>query len=345
MIRTSTLIAFSPPTRSIQPSCKMRNMRTWAAGGNSPISSRNSVPPSARSNQPRRASTAPVNAPRSWPKSCESISSDGIAPQLTRSKGPLCRAERLWIARATNSLPVPVSPKISTGASERATSSTRSMTARSPESTPTIVSPSVLRPSRVSSERLSASAASRKAAISRRRRSFSKAAENGSKSSWANSACSGSKRCPAGGRKTARRNAPPDRPTVRPTRRRRTGRKRAGQLRHGRVIAPTMHHLLLAAPRQQRLEFGRRAIGPGVGQAAASAGQPHRHGLQARAGRIDPPHEHLLDRDMAHQHGDDLRGRLANVDVPASLLPDTQKHMLKRSMAGGPLYYYQAMGI
>ena len=64
-IRTSTLIGFSPPTRSIQPSCKMRNMRTWAASGNSPISSRNSVPPSARSNQPRRDSTAPVNAPRS----------------------------------------------------------------------------------------------------------------------------------------------------------------------------------------------------------------------------------------------------------------------------------------
>ena len=103
-IRTSTLIGFSAPTRSIQPSCRMRNMRTWAAGGNSPISSRNSVPPSARSNQPRRASTAPVNAPRSWPNSCESISSGGIAPQLTRSNGPLRRDERLWIARAINFL-------------------------------------------------------------------------------------------------------------------------------------------------------------------------------------------------------------------------------------------------
>ena len=98
-----------------------------------------------------------------------------MAPQLTRSKGPLCRADRLWIARATNSLPVPVSPKISTGASERATNSTRSITARSPDSTPTIVSPKVLRPSRVSSERLSASAASLNAAISRTCKSFSNA--------------------------------------------------------------------------------------------------------------------------------------------------------------------------
>jgi len=64
-IRTSTLIGWLPPTRSSQPSCAMRSSRTCAAGGNSPISSKSSVPPSARSNQPLRVSTAPVNEPRS----------------------------------------------------------------------------------------------------------------------------------------------------------------------------------------------------------------------------------------------------------------------------------------
>jgi hypothetical protein len=45
----------------------------------SPISSRNSVPPSACSKRPRRDDCAPVNAPRSWPKSSDSSRSLGIA--------------------------------------------------------------------------------------------------------------------------------------------------------------------------------------------------------------------------------------------------------------------------
>ena len=43
-----------PPTRSKLPSCRTRSSRTCAASGSSPISSRKSVPPSARSNQPLR---------------------------------------------------------------------------------------------------------------------------------------------------------------------------------------------------------------------------------------------------------------------------------------------------
>ena len=74
-IRTSTLIGRCPPTRSSQPSCRIRSRRTWASSGNSPSSSSSSVPPSARSNQPLRVSMAPVNAPFSWPNNCESISS------------------------------------------------------------------------------------------------------------------------------------------------------------------------------------------------------------------------------------------------------------------------------
>jgi len=43
--------------------------------------------------------------------------------QLTRTSGPLWRRLRRWISRAINSLPVPVSPKMSTEASVGATRS------------------------------------------------------------------------------------------------------------------------------------------------------------------------------------------------------------------------------
>ena len=46
-----------------------------------------------------------------------------MAPQLTRRNGPDDRRDRSWMARATTSLPAPVSPRISTGVSERATRS------------------------------------------------------------------------------------------------------------------------------------------------------------------------------------------------------------------------------
>ena len=49
----------------------------------SPTSSRNSVPPSACSNLPARSAKAPVNEPFMCPNSSLSISSDGIAAQLT----------------------------------------------------------------------------------------------------------------------------------------------------------------------------------------------------------------------------------------------------------------------
>jgi hypothetical protein len=80
----------------------------------SAISSRNSVPPSASSNLPLRAARAPVKAPLVCPNSSLSISSSGIAAQLTSTKGAAARWLCAWIARATSSLPVPFSPKIST---------------------------------------------------------------------------------------------------------------------------------------------------------------------------------------------------------------------------------------
>ena len=60
--------------------------------------------------------TAPVKLPRLWPKNSLSMSSDGIAPQLTGTNGPSARGPEPWIMRATSSLPVPDSPEMCTGA-------------------------------------------------------------------------------------------------------------------------------------------------------------------------------------------------------------------------------------
>ena len=49
----------------------------------SPISSRKIVPPWASAKRPSRWLTALVKAPRTWPKSSDSSSSSGIAPQFT----------------------------------------------------------------------------------------------------------------------------------------------------------------------------------------------------------------------------------------------------------------------
>ena len=87
----------------------------------SPISSRNSVPPSACWNRPLWLATASVKAPFMWPNSSDSSSASGMAPQLTATKGFFARALALWMARASISLPAPLSPRSSTLASDLAT--------------------------------------------------------------------------------------------------------------------------------------------------------------------------------------------------------------------------------
>ena len=63
----------------------------------------------------------PVNAPRSWPNNSLSIRVSDTEAQLMAIKG-LCALRLLrWIARATSSLPVPVSPVIRTVVSFGAT--------------------------------------------------------------------------------------------------------------------------------------------------------------------------------------------------------------------------------
>jgi hypothetical protein len=55
-----------------------------------------------------------VNEPLTCPNSSDSISSSGIAPQLTATNFAPARLPSVCSARATSSLPVPLSPVIST---------------------------------------------------------------------------------------------------------------------------------------------------------------------------------------------------------------------------------------
>ena len=85
--RTSTWMVWVPPTRSNSPCSRARRTLAWTLKLMSPISSRKRVPPSAWRNFPSRVLTAPVKAPLSLPNSSLSISSSGIAAQLTLIKG------------------------------------------------------------------------------------------------------------------------------------------------------------------------------------------------------------------------------------------------------------------
>ena len=82
------------------------------------------MPLSANSKRPIFWLMAPVNAPRSCPKSSDSSSPEGIAAQLIFTNVRSRRGLRLWMARAKSSLPVPVSPRSSTVVPAGAASST-----------------------------------------------------------------------------------------------------------------------------------------------------------------------------------------------------------------------------
>ena len=72
------------------------------------------MPPSACLKRPSRRPTAPVKAPRSWPNSSLSSSDSASAAQFSRTKGAAARSEALCSAAAMSSLPVPLSPTMST---------------------------------------------------------------------------------------------------------------------------------------------------------------------------------------------------------------------------------------
>jgi len=65
--------------------------------------------------------SAPVKAPFSYPNSSLSRRVSGSAPQLTAMKGLYFRELLVWMALATSSLPVPVSPLMKTVALVSAT--------------------------------------------------------------------------------------------------------------------------------------------------------------------------------------------------------------------------------
>ena len=79
------------------------------------------MPLSASSNLPGWRVTAPVKAPFSCPNMSDSSSVSTTAAQLTTTNGPSGRSPASWMARATSSLPVPLSPVTSTMVLPRAT--------------------------------------------------------------------------------------------------------------------------------------------------------------------------------------------------------------------------------
>ena len=103
MSRTSTRSVRVPPRRSNSCSCSTRRILACVLGLMSPISSRNSVPPSACSKRPMRCLSAPVNAPFSWPKSSDSSRFSCSAAQFTLTKLRAV-AQRVVVDRAGDEL-------------------------------------------------------------------------------------------------------------------------------------------------------------------------------------------------------------------------------------------------
>jgi hypothetical protein len=112
MSRTSARIVSTPPRRMNSRSWITRSSLAWVSTGMLPISSKKIEPPAATSNRPFLFEMAPVKEPLTWPKRFDSSRSAGIEPELTVTKGPSARREWWWIALATSSLPVPLSPRI-----------------------------------------------------------------------------------------------------------------------------------------------------------------------------------------------------------------------------------------
>ena len=94
--------------------------------------------PSASSKRPSRRATAPVKDPFSCPNSSDSRTPCASAAQFTFTNGLDSRALLMWMARATISLPVPVSPRKRTVAVVCATCSTRASTSRRAGESPTM---------------------------------------------------------------------------------------------------------------------------------------------------------------------------------------------------------------
>ena len=122
--RTSVSSVVVEPTRMKRPVSSTRSSLTCSSIGISVISSRNSVPPLARSKNPWCWRSAPVKLPFSWPKISLSIRLCEMAPQLTARNGCLRRRDRSCTVCATTSLPEPLSPVMNTVTAVTATRDT-----------------------------------------------------------------------------------------------------------------------------------------------------------------------------------------------------------------------------
>ena len=138
----------------------------------------------------------------------------------------------------------------------------------------------------VSNARLSASAASRRAVISRRRRSFSKATENGSSSNCTNSTWCGSKRQSGASQKDqhatmTRRIAQRAEQRIAAVpvgnHRRQRNPRIGGFGRRPSILDLALGDPAPAAPGQQRFQFGAGTIDAGIGR--PSAGESNADGL------------------------------------------------------------------
>ena len=108
----------SAPTGNTSFWSRARSSLTCNGSGISATSSRNRVPSLACTNRPLRAPQAPVKAPSTCPNSSASASDGLSAAMLTATNAAVRRALWRWMARAASSLPVPLSPSMSTEASE-----------------------------------------------------------------------------------------------------------------------------------------------------------------------------------------------------------------------------------
>ncbi len=110
MTRVSTFCVSTEPTRMNSFSWRTRRSFACVSIEIVPISSKKIEPLSATSKRPFLLAIAPVKAPLTCPKRLDSSRSVGIEPEFTVTNGAPARGECVWIARATSSLPVPLSP-------------------------------------------------------------------------------------------------------------------------------------------------------------------------------------------------------------------------------------------
>ena len=126
--RTSTFIDLAPPTRVTSPSWSARSILACAGEREVADFVQEEGAAVGQLELAGRSAKAPVNDPFMCPKSSLSISSLGMAAQLTSMNGPCRRGLAAWMARATSSLPLPFSPVISTRAAVGPTLSIRART-------------------------------------------------------------------------------------------------------------------------------------------------------------------------------------------------------------------------